>query len=129
MLSLRNFYVNMITFWSSRGNLSSKKSKKTEENAKFQKRVTISQKRDTIPQGIMHAIDIEENVSRWQKRDTIWWNPNSVSCYTRWKCVTIYLKRDTILGEFLCLFKLKTIQKTRVTIWEEKCAILRPKDG
>jgi len=36
MLSLRNFYVNTITFWSSQGNLSSKKSKKTEENAKFQ---------------------------------------------------------------------------------------------
>ena len=34
MLSLRNFYVNIITFWSSRGNLSSKKSKKTEEKDK-----------------------------------------------------------------------------------------------
>jgi len=40
----------------------------------------IYQKRDTIPQGRMHALDIEENVSRWLKRDTIWWNPNSVSC-------------------------------------------------
>jgi len=36
MLSLCNFYVNFITFWSSQGNLSSKKSKKIEENAKFQ---------------------------------------------------------------------------------------------
>jgi len=34
ILSLRNFYVNIITFWSSQGNLSSKKSKKTEENAR-----------------------------------------------------------------------------------------------
>jgi len=33
MLSLHNFYVNIITFWSSQGNLSSKK---TEENAKYQ---------------------------------------------------------------------------------------------
>ena len=34
MLSLRNFYVNIITFWSSQGNVSSKKSKKTEEKGK-----------------------------------------------------------------------------------------------
>jgi len=34
MLSLRNFYVNIITFWSSQGNLSSKKSKKTKEKGK-----------------------------------------------------------------------------------------------
>jgi len=31
MLSLRNFYVNIITFWSSQGDLSTKKSKKIEE--------------------------------------------------------------------------------------------------
>jgi len=34
MLSLRNFYVNIITFWSSQGNLSSKQSKKTEDKGK-----------------------------------------------------------------------------------------------
>jgi len=34
MLSLRNFYVIIITFWSSQGDLSSKKSKKTEEKGK-----------------------------------------------------------------------------------------------
>ena len=45
-----------------------------------------------------------------------------------WKCVTIYLKCDTILGEFLCLFKLKSIL-TGVTNWEEQSATLRPKDG
>ena len=33
MLSLRNFLCNIITFWSSEGDLSSKKSKKTEEKA------------------------------------------------------------------------------------------------
>jgi len=34
MLSLPKFYVNIITFWSSQGDLSSKKSKKTEEKGK-----------------------------------------------------------------------------------------------
>jgi len=128
ILSLRNFLWNFVTFWSSQGNLSSKKAGKlkkmqrdkmchdlpktwhdfTRQNALFRhwgKRVTMA------------------------KRDTIWWNPNSLSCYTRWKRGTIYLKRDTILGEFLCLFKLKTILKTRVTNWEEQSAIFRPKDG
>jgi len=32
MLSLRNFYVYIIILWSSQGNLSSKKSKKKQEN-------------------------------------------------------------------------------------------------
>jgi len=35
MLSLRNFYVKTITFWSSQGNLSSKKTRKTEENQRL----------------------------------------------------------------------------------------------
>jgi len=30
-------------------------------------------------------------MSQWLKRDTIWWNPNSFSCYTRWKRDTICL--------------------------------------
>jgi len=47
MLSLRNFYVNIITFRSSQGDLSSKKSKKTEEKDR-QNRGTFGQKRDTI---------------------------------------------------------------------------------
>jgi len=34
MLSLRYFYVNIITFWSSQGDLSSKKNKKTEVKGK-----------------------------------------------------------------------------------------------
>jgi len=34
MLSLRNFYVNFITFWSSQGILSNNKSKKTEDKRK-----------------------------------------------------------------------------------------------
>jgi len=68
MLSLRNFYVNIITLWSSQGNLSSKK---TEENGQDTKRVTFAEKRDTISQGITHVFGIKENVSRWPKRDTI----------------------------------------------------------
>jgi len=34
MLSLRNFYVNIITFWSSQDDLNSKKNKKTEDKSK-----------------------------------------------------------------------------------------------
>jgi len=72
MLSLRNFYVNIITLWSSQGDLSSKKNKKTEEKGQDTKCGTFGQKRDTIAQGRMHCFGIKENVSRWQKRDTIW---------------------------------------------------------
>jgi len=32
--------------------------------------------------GRMQYFEVKENVSRLLKRDTIWWNPNSVSCYT-----------------------------------------------
>jgi len=46
-----------------------------------------------------HAFDIGENVSRWQKRDTIIETLIWVVCYTRQKRVTIYLNRATILGE------------------------------
>jgi len=45
-----------------------------------------------------HAFDIGENVSRWQKRDTIMETLIWVVCYTRQKHVTIYLNRATILG-------------------------------
>jgi len=71
MLSLRNFYVNIITLRSSQGNLSSKKSKKTEEKGQDTKHVTFAEKRDTISQGRTHVFGIKENVSRWPKRDTI----------------------------------------------------------
>jgi len=60
MLSLRNFYVNYITFWSSQGNLSSKKSKKTEEKGKEQKRVTIWLNRDTIPQAECNVLELRK---------------------------------------------------------------------
>ena len=45
-----------------------------------------------------HAFDIGENVSRWQKRDTIMETLIWVVCYTRQKRVTIYLNHATILG-------------------------------
>jgi len=72
MLSLRNFYVNIITFWSSQGDLGSKKSKKTEEKgkdkivARLVKNVTRFDKAECI------VSTLRKNVSRWQKRDTIW---------------------------------------------------------
>jgi len=46
-----------------------------------------------------HAFDIGENVSRWQKLDTIMETLIWVVCYTRQKRVMIYLNRATILGE------------------------------
>jgi len=51
MLSLRNFYVNIIIFWSSQGNLSSKK---TEEKGK-----------DKIVAGLV------KNVTRFDKAECI----------------------------------------------------------
>jgi len=48
MLSLRNFYVYIITLWSSQGNLSSKKARKLKKKVKSQKRVMLAEKRDTI---------------------------------------------------------------------------------
>jgi len=41
----------------------------------------------------------------------------------------IYLKCDTIWGELLCLFKLKTILKTTITNVGEQSAILTSRDG
>jgi len=71
MLSLRNFFVYITTLWSSQGNLSNKKSKKTEEKGQVTKRVTLAEKRDTISQGRTLVFGIKENVSHWPKRDTI----------------------------------------------------------
>ena len=51
MLSLRNFYVNIITFWSSQGNLSSKKTEeksKTKIVSRFGERGTISQTKCSV---------------------------------------------------------------------------------
>jgi len=53
--SLRNFLCNLITFWSSQGNLCSKKSRKTEENTK------------------------NENVSRFNKNVTQFWKTKTCS--------------------------------------------------
>jgi len=55
----------------------------------------------------MHALDIRQNVSRWQKRDTILESLIQMVCSTSQKFVTIHLKRDMILGSFLSLFILK----------------------
>jgi len=84
------------------------------------KRVTICQQCDTIPRGRMHCFDIEENVSRWPKCDTIWGNPNLVFCYTRWKRVTIYLKRDRIWANLCANLRWSLFQKQGRRILESK---------
>lgn len=48
-----------------------------------------------------YAFGIGENVSRWQKRDTIMETLILEVCYTRKKRVTIYLNRATILEAVL----------------------------
>jgi len=96
--SLRNFLCILITFWSSQGNLSSKKSRKTEESAKKKNVSRFGANVTRFGALKNQAFDIGENVSRWQKRDTIMETLIWVVCYTRQKCVTIYLNRATILG-------------------------------
>jgi len=59
MLSLRNFYLNFITFWSSQGNLSCKKSKKTEENVKFQ----------NVSRFVKNVLRFVKNVTRFHKAE------------------------------------------------------------
>lgn len=48
-----------------------------------------------------YVFGIGENVSRWQKRDTIMETLILEVCYTRKKRVTIYLNRATILEAVL----------------------------
>ena len=67
-----------------------RKTGKLEDLKQDQKRVTICQKRDTISQAKIHAFDIGQNVSRWQKRDTILETLILVVYYTTQKRVTIY---------------------------------------
>jgi len=70
MLSLRNFYVNIITFWSSQGDLSSKKSKKTEEKgkdkivARFGQKVTRFDKAHCIISTLKKTYHDGKNVTR-----------------------------------------------------------------
>jgi len=67
MLSLRNFYVNIITFWSSQGNLSSKKNKKTEEKimARLVKNVTRFDKAECIVSTLRKTCHDGKNVTRF----------------------------------------------------------------
>jgi len=70
MLSLRNFYVNIITFWSSQGDLSSKKRKTTEEKGKDKivaclvKNVTRFDKADCIVLTLRKPCHDGKNVTR-----------------------------------------------------------------
>jgi len=59
MLSLRNFYVNFITFWSSQGNLSGKKARKTEEKSKTEN-VSRFGERDTISQAECNVLKLRK---------------------------------------------------------------------
>jgi len=71
MLSLRKFYVNIITFCSSQGNLSSKKSKKTEEKgkdkivARLVKNVTRFDKAECIVSTLRKTRHDGRNVTRF----------------------------------------------------------------
>ena len=70
MLSLRNFYVNIITFWSSQGDLSNKKSKKTEGKgkdkivARLVKNVTRFDEADYIVSTLRKTCHDGKNVTR-----------------------------------------------------------------
>jgi len=71
MLSLRNFYVNIIIFWSSEGNLSRKKNKKTEEKSKDKivarlvKNVTRFDKAECIVSTLRKTFHDGKNVTRF----------------------------------------------------------------
>jgi len=62
-------------------------------------------------------------VSRWPKRDTIS-ETLILFLVTYGKTCHDLLKNVTRLGEILCLFKLKSIPKTRVTNLGEQSSIL-----
>ena len=68
-MSLRNFYVNIITFWSSQGDLSSKKNKKTEEKVKDKivtrlvKNVTRFDKADCIVSTLFNYVNLIFNIN------------------------------------------------------------------
>jgi len=73
MLSLRNFYVNIITFWSSQCDLSSKKSKKTKEKgkdkivARLVKNVTRFEKAECIVSTLRKTCHDGKNVTRFDE--------------------------------------------------------------
>jgi len=76
-----------------------------------------------------HAFDIGENVSRWQKRDTIMETLIWMVCYTRQKRVTIYLNRATILGAVVAYLSWRLFWKqglrvgeSQVRFWDLKTA-------
>lgn len=116
-------YVIFYVFLSQNGvykeTYAAKRAEKLKEIQRV-KRVTISWKRDTIWEVPEALIRHKENVSRLVKRDTIRWNPNSVSCSTRWKRVTIHLKRDTIWSKFCAYLSWSLFQKQGLRIEESK---------
>jgi len=76
-----------------------------------------------------HAFDIGENVSQWQKRDTIMETLIWMVCYTRQKRVTIYLNRATILWAVVAYLSWRLFWKqglrvgeSQVRFWDLKTA-------
>jgi len=76
------FSVIFITFWSSQGNLSSKKAGKLKKMERFKTcHDLLKTCHDSTKQNAFFR--------HWEKRVTMaktwhyWWNPNSISCYTR----------------------------------------------
>jgi len=76
-----------------------------------------------------HAFDIEENVSRWPKRDTICGNPNSAGCYLEGN-VSRFNKNVTQFWVNFCaylswsLFQRQGLRldKSKVRLWDYKTA-------
>jgi len=68
MLSLCNFYVNIITFWSSQGDLSSKKTEdkgKTKNVARLVKNVTRFDETKNMASTLRKTCHDDQNVTRF----------------------------------------------------------------
>jgi len=76
-----------------------------------------------------HALDIEENVSRWPKRDTICENPNSTSCYLEGN-VSRFNKNVTRFWANFCAYLSLSLfwrqglwfEQSKVRFWDYKTA-------
>jgi len=117
-----------MIFLSSQASLSSKKSWRNWRKKKGN-RVTIIEKRVTI------WSSQESCIRHWWKCVTMaktwhdYGNPNLDGLLHKAETCHGLLKSCHDFRSCCCLFKLKTILKTRVTIWAEQSAILRLQDG
>jgi len=106
-----------MIFLSSQASLNSKKSWRN-----WKKGIVSRLLKNVSRFGVLknHAFDIGENVWRWQKHDTIMETLIWVVCYTRQKCVTIYLNRATILGAIVAYLSWRLFWKQGLRIGESK---------